>query len=103
MERLLVAYEQITKTRIGDPLDSKTLVGPLHTKLAVHQYQQAIAQVKKEGGQILFGGKVLDKDGGNYVMPTVTRVAPGSSVAQHEVFVPILHTMTFEVMGVVGW
>ena len=48
---------------------------------------------------MLYGGKVLvDRmTGGNYVMPTVTRMKPDAQVVQHEVFVPILHTMTFKV------
>jgi delta 1-pyrroline-5-carboxylate dehydrogenase len=34
---------------------------------------------------------------GNFVMPTVTRIHPEAQCVQHEAFVPILHTMTFEV------
>ena len=99
MERLLQAYEQVTATRIGSPLDPKTLVGPLHTPAAVRQYQEALEAVKKEGGQVLFGGNVLSDQmgGGNFVMPTVTRVQPDLPCVQQEVFVPILHTMTFKV------
>jgi acyl-CoA reductase-like NAD-dependent aldehyde dehydrogenase len=35
---------------------------------------------------------------GNFVMPTITRVSPEAPCAQHEVFVPILHTMSFDVI-----
>lgn len=91
------AYNQVCPSRIGSPLAAETLCGPLHTRQAVVQFQQAVDRVKTEGGKIVFGGQVLEIDGGNYVMPTVTRVKAQSLVAQHEVFVPILHTMTFRV------
>lgn len=32
---------------IGDPLDSKTLVGPLHSKLSIKIYTDGIEEIKK--------------------------------------------------------
>lgn len=96
IKKLLHAYQQVP---IGDPLSKKTLCGPLHTKQAVQQYKDTIAAVKKAGGEILYGGKVLDIDGGNFVQPTVTLVSEGKGLelTQHEVFVPILHVIKFSV------
>lgn len=97
IQRLLKAYAQI---KVGDPLDNGILCGPLHTKAAVDVYQQTLQDVQQQGGEILYGGKVL-KEGplkdGNFVMPTVTRVQPHMDVVKNEAFVPILHTMTFKV------
>ncbi|KAI8069656.1 Aldehyde/histidinol dehydrogenase [Gongronella butleri] len=98
MERLVKAYGQV---KVGDPLEDGVLCGPLHTKDAVDVYERTLAQVKEQGGEILFGGKVL-KDGplqhGNFVAPTLTRVTPDMDVAKNEAFVPILHTMTYKTL-----
>lgn len=93
LSKLISAYQHI---RLGDPLDPVTLCGPLHNEQAVKDYSRALDQVKEQGGQILFGGQIVNKEG-NYVTPTLTRgLKPSSPVVQHEVFVPILHTFTFK-------
>lgn len=55
IERLKKAYSQL---RIGDPLEPNTLYGPLHTKQAVDMYLKAIEDAKRQGGTIIYGGKV---------------------------------------------
>ncbi|KAI9172899.1 hypothetical protein H9P43_007030 [Blastocladiella emersonii ATCC 22665] len=95
MAALTAAYAQV---RIGDPLDAATLCGPLHTKAAVAAYEQGLEQVVAQGGQILFGGKRVAGASGNYVEPTITRIAASAPVVQHEIFVPILHTHTFKTL-----
>lgn len=59
-ERLVRAYHSVT---IGDPLDAKTLMGPLIDSPAVDQMQAALQQAKSEGGEILSGGKRLNRKG----------------------------------------
>ena len=41
--------------QIGDPLDGKTLMGPLIDQGAVDDYLAALEKVKQEGGEILYG------------------------------------------------
>lgn len=91
MDKLVKAYSQV---KIGDPLESGVLCGPLHTSAAVESYKDTLEKVKQQGGEILYGGEAL---GGNFVKPTLTRVKPDMEVVQNEAFVPILHTMTFKV------
>jgi acyl-CoA reductase-like NAD-dependent aldehyde dehydrogenase len=57
LARLKAAYAQ-TLLRVGDPLDSMTLVGPLHSAAAIRNYQDAVSEAVKAGGTIEFGGKV---------------------------------------------
>ncbi|KAI9317074.1 Aldehyde/histidinol dehydrogenase [Dichotomocladium elegans] len=92
IQKLIKAYGQV---KIGDPLEQGVLCGPLHTSAAVEVYEQTLAKVKQEGGEILFGGETL---GGNFVKPTLTRVTPSMSVVKNEAFVPILHTMSFKTL-----
>src|SRR5258706_394602 len=67
--RLQESYEQV---QIGSPLDSKTLMGPLINKKSVADMQTALAAVRKQGGEILYGGEPLKggaSPGGCYVRP----------------------------------
>lgn len=46
------------ETRIGDALDERTLVGPLHSEVSLQKYKDTIAEIKKQGGKIEIGGNV---------------------------------------------
>ena len=94
-EKLINAYKHI---RIGHPLDSNTLVGPLIDKGAVKDFQNAIEQVKKEGGKIIYGGTVLEGKGyesGCYVMPCIAEVKNSYHIVQEETFAPILYLIKY--------
>lgn len=58
VSRLKKAYAGVI-SKIGDPLLSETLIGPLHTPVAVEAYKKTVAEVVKQGGKIEFGGKVI--------------------------------------------
>jgi aldehyde dehydrogenase (NAD+) len=90
--RLVAAYAQV---RIGDPLDSGTLMGPLIDAGAVARYSAAIHAAQKEGGQVLCGGNVLERPG-NFVEPTIIRANAGMAVVQTETFAPILYLVSFD-------
>ncbi|TPX70900.1 hypothetical protein SpCBS45565_g01492 [Spizellomyces sp. 'palustris'] len=94
LEKLVKAYQQVV---VGDPLDSSTLCGPLHTRHAVTLYEQGTRDVQAQGGKILYGGTVLDRPG-NFVVPTITSIDPSADVTKNEIFVPILHTMKFSTL-----
>ena len=57
--------------KVGDPLEKSTIYGPLHSKNSVKLFLNAIEEVKKQGGQILIGGKEMENRDGNYVEPTI--------------------------------
>src|ERR1700761_4054180 len=90
--RLIAAYAQV---RIGDPLDSETLMGPLIDAGAVSRYSAAIAAALEEGGHVLCGGNVLKRPG-NFVEPTIIRAKPDMTVVRTETFAPILYLMSFD-------
>jgi len=98
VERLLKAYPTI---QVGDPLDAKTLCGPLHTKASVKEYTDGIKEIEKQGGKILYGGKTLHEKfpEGNYVMPTIVEIDPSTPIVKEELFVPILHVMKFKTLA----
>ena len=90
-DRLISAYDQVT---IGDPLDSSTLMGPLISKNAVVDYENAINKIKSSGGKILCGGSTVERDG-NFVLPTIAEVQNEWEIVQDETFAPILYLMKY--------
>jgi len=91
-ERLVHAYGQV---RVGDPLEDSTLMGPLIDEDAVTMYEQAVAKIQEQGGQILAGGKRIDRPG-SYVTPTVVKAHGDLEIAKEETFAPILYLYTYK-------
>jgi aldehyde dehydrogenase (NAD+) len=85
--RLIHAYGQV---RIGDPLDPQTLMGPLIDSNAVQRYEAAIAVARAAGGEVIYGGRVLERPG-NFVEPTLIRARNDWPIVQTETFAPILY------------
>jgi len=92
IKALVKAYRKIT---VGDPLDQKNLMGPLIDEHAVEQFQHAIAAIKKQGGQILFGGNVIKRPG-YFVEPTIVEAKNEWDIVQQETFAPILYVIKFK-------
>jgi aldehyde dehydrogenase (NAD+) len=88
-KRLVRAYGQV---KIGDPLDSTTLMGPLIDSSAVKRYQAAIAAAREAGGEVLCGDRVLPGPG-NFVEPTIIRARNDWEIVQTETFGPILYVI----------
>jgi aldehyde dehydrogenase (NAD+) len=91
METLVSAYQQV---RIGDPLDSKTLMGPLTDAASVERFEKAVAKARQEGGVVLTGGKRIDRPG-FFVEPTIILARNDFEVVQAETFAPILYLIPF--------
>lgn len=89
--RLLAAYQQI---KIGDPLDGNNHMGPLINQSAVDAYVAAIEECRLQGGQLLYGGHVMNQPG-CYVEPTLMTAENHWAVVQRETFAPILYVMRF--------
>ncbi len=95
VSRLVKAYEGV---RIGDPREAETLMGPLVTRGAVKEMQNAIKRIKEEGGEILYGGETLDGPdypGGHYVRPCIAAVKNEYEIVQEETFAPILYIIPY--------
>lgn len=86
------AYKQV---KIGNPLDTNTLMGPLVDANAVKNFENAVAKAKEAGGEVLAGGKAIDGPG-FFIEPTVIRAENHWDVVQTETFASILYVMTYE-------
>ena len=95
VDRLTKAYATV---RIGDPLEDGVLMGPLSSLASVAAYDAALAAAVSQGGEIVRGGKRVER-AGYFVEPTIVR-APRQAdfpIAFDETFAPILYV--FEVDG----
>ncbi len=95
-EQLINGYKQV---KIGNPLDSSYLMGPLVDTRAVEDMQKALARVKEEGGKILYGGEVLTGEeyaAGTYVRPCIAEVKNHYHIVQEETFAPILYLISYK-------
>ncbi|MEM7483431.1 MAG: aldehyde dehydrogenase family protein [Acidobacteriota bacterium] len=91
-QRLIDAYGSI---RIGEPLDPGTLMGPLINQRAVDTMQSALATIRQEGGEILYGGGVMERDG-FFVEPALVAAKTAMPITCEETFAPILYLFEFD-------
>jgi aldehyde dehydrogenase (NAD+) len=92
--RLIEAYRSI---RIGDPADPETLMGPLVNQQAVRDMEAALETARQQGGEILYGGGVLDRPG-FFVEPTLVAARGGMEITCEETFAPILYVFEFDTL-----
>jgi aldehyde dehydrogenase (NAD+) len=100
-QRLAAAYESI---RISDPAEDGVLMGPLVNAAAVNGMMQALETIKRQGGEIVYGGNRLDRPG-FFVEPTIVRVPSDPDagsvrvalppIVREETFAPILYVLTY--------
>ncbi len=90
--RLVAAYRSV---RIGDPLDDGVLMGPLVSRQAVDDYLAALEVVREQGGEVVYGGRALDRPG-YFVEPTLVHAHTGLAIAREETFAPILYLYEVE-------
>jgi len=75
---------------LGDPADPSTAVGPVVNRGSHASILNYIQKGVREGGRIVAGGAPGSPDG-YFIQPTVIAdVAPGATIAQEEIFGPVL-------------
>jgi aldehyde dehydrogenase (NAD+) len=88
--RLVKAYRTVP---LGNPLDPRTLMGPLINEKAVTTMLEAVRTAEKQGGKLLTGGKARVDLGANYVEPTIIEATPAMGIVKEETFAPILYVV----------
>ena len=99
VERFVARAKRIA---VGDPLDDKTIVGPMISRGHLDKVRGYIALGREEGAKMLCGG--LDAPEvpasmkrGNFVMPTVfADVDNRMRIAQEEIFGPVACLIAFD-------
>jgi len=84
---------------VGDPLGDDTMVGPVISRASSERILGIVDEATRTGaGRIVTGGKRLEGElaDGWFISPTVLAdVDPNSSVAQKEIFGPVISVMQF--------
>lgn len=94
LERLV---ELSKKLPFGDPLGEASRYGAMVSEQHTEKVASYVAKGQAEGAELLLGGDRLVPDAGNYIAPTVfDSVRPDMTIAQEEIFGPVLATIGFE-------
>jgi aldehyde dehydrogenase (NAD+) len=97
-ETLKVAYLQIGASKVGNPLESGTLVGPLIDDLAFDGMQKALDAVRAEADEVVGGHRLMPEAGGFYVHPALVRLARQSDTIHHETFAPLTYVIPYDTL-----
>src|SRR5439155_26112809 len=82
--------------KLGDPLDPETQVGSLIStehRDKVHGY---VEQGRGEGAEVVLGGEPADGKGAFYPPTVIAKVDNSMTVAQEEIFGPVVTVIPFE-------
>lgn len=88
--------ERLGNAVIGDPMEMETSFGPMVSEAQRDITESYIAKGKAEGARLVCGGERLDKDG-FWITPAVfADVTDDMTIAQEEVFGPLMSVLDFE-------
>jgi aldehyde dehydrogenase (NAD+) len=92
--RLVKAYQSIQP---GDPWEDGVLLGPLIRPKAALEFDAAIVTAKSQGGEVLCGGRRIER-AGYYVEPTIIRAKVKMEIVKQETFAPILYVLSYKAL-----
>ncbi|HEV7344653.1 MAG TPA: aldehyde dehydrogenase family protein [Devosia sp.] len=94
LERLLELSRALP---FGDPLGATTRFGAMVSQQHIEKVASYVNAGVKEGAELLLGGDMVMASAGNFFAPTVfDKVRPDMSIAQEEIFGPVLATIGFD-------
>ncbi len=95
--QLKAAVAQIGQTKVGDPLDPSTLVGPLIDRLAYDGMKAAIQAVRSEATEVVGGERVREDLGQDayYVQPALVRLQNQPPCVCDETFAPLTYVIPY--------
>lgn len=98
-EAATIAARTADETRVGQPSDKSTQVGPVVSELQWNKIQKLIQRGIDEGAEVVAGGvgKPQGLDEGYFVKPTVfANVSNDMTIAQEEIFGPVLSIIPYD-------
>jgi acyl-CoA reductase-like NAD-dependent aldehyde dehydrogenase len=81
---------------VGDPLDPETQMGSLISQRHREKVHGLVKAGRDEGAEVVAGGEPLEGDGAFYPATVLAGVENGQTVAQEEIFGPVLAVVPFE-------
>ncbi|MDX6415030.1 MAG: hypothetical protein QOH23_2440 [Gaiellaceae bacterium] len=82
--------------RVGDPLDAETQVGSLISEAHRDKVHGYVERGREEGAEVVTGGTIGEGKGAFYPPTVLAGVENGMSVAQEEIFGPVVTVIPFE-------
>jgi acyl-CoA reductase-like NAD-dependent aldehyde dehydrogenase len=82
--------------KVGDPLDPETQMGSLISQPHREKVHGFVAAGRDEGAEVVAGGEPVEGDGAFYPATVLAGVENGQTVAQEEIFGPVLAVVPFE-------
>ena len=98
-EVMRAIVDAIPEFPVGDPADTKTVIGPMVTQKQYDRVQSYIRKGIQEGADVLVGGEGQPKglEAGYFVKPTVfVNVKNDMTIAREEIFGPVLSVIAYE-------
>ncbi len=86
---------RMERLRIGNPLDKAVDIGAIVSSAQLKEIQRLVAQGVEEGAQMWQPSWACPTDGYFFPPTLFTNVTPAATLAQVEIFGPVLVTMTF--------
>lgn len=81
---------ELTKNVIvGDPMDEKTMIGPLANQQQLKKLDEQVTDAVSKGAKVNCGGKKLERKGYFYEPTVLTNIKNNMAVAKEEVFGPV--------------
>ncbi len=99
-ESLSKAVSQIGETKVGNPLEASTLVGPLIDQAAFDGMQSALDRIRPVAKAIT-GGERTREDlgtGAYYARPAMVLLSENSTVIEEETFAPITYLIPYRTL-----
>ena len=87
--------DRMEKLRVGDPLDKAIDIGAIVAPVQLERIRTLVQKGVDEGAKLWQPSWACPKEGCFYPPTLLTSVTPASTVAQIEIFGPVLVTMTF--------
>ena len=94
------AYLSIGATKIGNPLEAGTLVGPLIDDASFNGMQSALGRIKPEAIEIVGGERIMIEEfpDAYYVHPSVVKLAKQTETIHVETFAPITYVVPYDTL-----
>ncbi len=87
--------DRMEKLRVGDPLDKAVDIGAIVAPVQLDRIRELVAKGVAEGAKLWQPSWSCPKDGCFYPPTLFTNVSPASTIAQVEIFGPVLVAMPF--------
>jgi len=86
---------RMEKLRVGDPLDKAVDLGAIIAPVQLEKIQRLVQKGVEEGAKLWQPSWAVPAEGCFYPPTLFTEVAPASTIAQEEIFGPVLAALTF--------